>query len=93
MKSPVTLKKKTSLPLKISIENVNDDILKEEAVVQRWPVKKVVLKISQNSQEKTCAIVYFLIKLQAWYLQLYQKDTLAQVFSCEFYKIFKNTFL
>ena len=36
-----------------------------EAVVQRCSVKKVFLKILQNSQEKTCAKVYFLIKLQA----------------------------
>ena len=40
------------------------------------------LKISQNSQESTCVRVFFLKK----------KETLAQVFSCEFYEIFKNTF-
>ena len=40
-----------------------------EAVAQRCSVKKVFLKIWQNSQE-----------------------TLAQVSSCEFCKIFKNTF-
>ena len=28
--------------------------------------KKVFLKISENSQESTCARVFFLIKLQAW---------------------------
>ena len=33
--------------------------------------KKVFLKISQNSQENTCARVSFLIKLLAWGLQLY----------------------
>ena len=32
-----------------------------EAVVQRCTVKKVFLKISQNSQENTCARVSFLI--------------------------------
>ena len=36
-----------------------------EAVVRRCSVKKVFLKISQNSQENTCAKVSFLIKLQA----------------------------
>ena len=37
-----------------------------EAVVQRCSVKKVFLEISQNSQENTCARVFFyLIKLQA----------------------------
>ena len=37
-----------------------------EAVAQRCSVKKVFLEISQNSQENTCARVYFLIKLQTW---------------------------
>ena len=71
-----------------------------EAVAQRCSVKKVFLKISQNSQENTCARVYFLTKLQTWGLHLYcaqacnfiKKYTLAQVFSCEFCEIFKNTF-
>ena len=35
-----------------------------KADVQRCSVKKVFLKISQNSQENTCARVSFLIKLQ-----------------------------
>ena len=35
------------------------------------PQKKVFLKISQNSQESTCARVCFLIKLQAKGLQLH----------------------
>ena len=35
-----------------------------EAVSQRCFVKKVFLKISQNSQKKTCDRVSFLIKLQ-----------------------------
>ena len=35
-----------------------------EAVVKRCSVKNVFLKISQNSQENTCAIVSFLIRLQ-----------------------------
>ena len=36
-----------------------------EAVVERYSVKKVFLKISQNSQRNTCARYSFLIKLQA----------------------------
>ena len=48
------------------------------AVVQWCSVKKVFLKISENSQENnTCA---------------FNLNTLAQVFSCEFSEIFKNTF-
>ena len=42
-----------------------------EAVAQRSFVKKLFLEISQNLQENTCARVAFLIKLQAWGLQLY----------------------
>ena len=52
-----------------------------EAVVRRCPVKKVFLEISQNLQENTCARVNFI-----------KKETLAQVFSCEFCEISKNTF-
>ena len=36
-----------------------------EAVARRYSVKKVFLEMSQNSQEKTCARISFLIKLQA----------------------------
>ena len=54
--------------------------------------KKVFLKNSQNSEENTCARVSFLIKLQASALNFIKKEALAQVFSREFCKIFKNTF-
>ena len=37
-----------------------------EAVAQRCSVKKVFLKISQNSQENTCTRDSFLIKLQLY---------------------------
>ena len=53
---------------------------------------KVFLEILQNSHENTYARVSFLIKLQTLDLQLYSKETLVQVFSCEFFEIFKNTF-
>ena len=49
--------------------------------------KKVFLNISQNSQENTRAKVPFLIKRLS-----IKKQTLPQVFSCEFCEIFKNTF-
>ena len=54
--------------------------------------KKVLLKFSQNSQENTCARVSFLIKLQASACNFLKKEALAQVFSCEFWEIFKNTY-
>ena len=52
-----------------------------EPVVHRCSVKRVFLKISQNSQEnrpETCNFI--------------KKETVEQVFSCEFHEIFKNTF-
>ena len=45
----------------------------------------------QILQESTCAKVSFLIKLQAWSTTLLKKN-LAQVLSCEFCEISKNTF-
>ena len=51
-------------------------------------VKKVFLEISQNAQENTCARVSFSIKA----CNSIEKETLAQVFSCEFCEIYKNTF-
>ena len=52
--------------------------------------KKIFLETSQNSQEKTCATVSFLIKLQT--SNFVKKETPAQVFSCEFCEIYWNTF-
>ena len=64
----------------------------KEAATWGVPQKKVFLEISQNWQENTCAIVSFLIKLQAEACNFIKKETLAQVFSCQFCKISKNTF-
>ena len=47
-------------------------------------VPEVFLKISENSLKNTCSRVFF-NKVAAF------EETLAQVFSCEFCKIFKNT--
>ena len=47
------------------------------------------LEIPQNSQENTRARASFLIKLACNFLK---KEALAQVFSCEFREISKNTF-
>ena len=67
--------KQTSHPsLSVSLLLISDTIFSKwvtkEAVAKRYSVKKVFLEISQNSQENTCARVSFLIKLQAWGLQL-----------------------
>ena len=53
------------------------------AVVRRCSVKKVFLKISENSQKKTCARVPFSIKLQAMPLLFCHK-----VEAVEYFKLF-----
>ena len=59
-----------------------------EAVIRRCSVKKVFLKISQNSQENTCATVPFFFQTCIFI----KKETLTHVFCCKFCDIFKNTF-
>ena len=49
-----------------SKKNHNITFKQTETVIQRCSVKKVFLKISQNSQENNCARVFLLIKLLAW---------------------------
>ena len=50
------------------------------------------LETAQDPQESTYDRDSFLIKLQASDLQLYKKESLAQVFSCEFREISKNSY-
>ena len=64
-----------------------------EVVAWRGSVKKVFLEILQNSQESTCARVSFLLKLQAEACNFIKKETLTQVFCCEFSKFLRTTFL
>ena len=61
-----------------------------EAITRRCPVTKVILKVSQNVQENTCIGVFF-NKIADYS----KRDSIAGVFvlfSCEFCKIFNNTF-
>ena len=51
----------------------------------------LILKISQNSRENTCGRDSFLIKLMV--CNFIKKESPAQVFSCGFCEISKNTFL
>ena len=53
----------------------------------------MLLKISQNLQENNCAWIFFSIILQASACNFIKKETLVQVFSCEFCEFFKNVFL
>ena len=75
-----------------AFENMNTGIISTEAVARRCSVREVFLEILENSQEKTCARVPFLIKLQAQACNFIRKETLAQAFSCEFSEISKNTY-
>ena len=62
------------------------------AVGQGCSVKKVFLETLQNWKESTCARVSFLIKLQAEACNFMKKKDSAEVLSCEFCEISKNTF-
>ena len=78
-----------SCQLNIIAKYKTSNCCKIEAVIQKYSVEKVFLKILQNSQENPSARVSFLIKLQ---LKKNLKKTLAQVFSSEYCENFKNTF-
>ena len=54
-------------------------------------MKKMFTNISQNSQENPYAKASFLTKLSG-VCNFIKKETLAQVFSCEFCENIKNTF-
>ena len=61
---------------------------KTEAATRGVLYKNVFLEISQNPQENTCVSLFF--KKVAG-VKFNKKETLAQVFSCEFCEISKNT--
>ena len=62
-----------------------------ETVAQRCSVRKVFLEISQNSQLKQTISLQIFKRL--WAYNFIKKETLTQVFSCEFFEISMNTFL
>ena len=90
------IKKSTSLMLFIPVLHILLYLFsmskRIEEVTRRCSIKKVFLEISQNSQENNCAKVSFLINLQASACNFIKKETLAEVFSCEFCEISKSTF-
>ena len=61
-----------------------------EAVAQRCSLKKVLLEISQNSQENTCARVSFLMKLQVKTNNFIKKEIDTDV---NFAKFLRTSFL
>ena len=73
---------------------VNRTNLYAEAVFKKSVLKKVLWKISQNSQENICAGISFLIKLNSVDLQLNQKQVFsAAVFLWNFEKSVRTPFL
>ena len=66
--------------------------LSKRAITRGVLWKNKFLKILPNSEESTSAWVSFLLKLQTEACNFINKVTLAQVYSCEFGEIFKNTF-
>ena len=54
-------------------------------------MKKGVLKSFTNFTGKHLCLRFFLMKLQAAY-KLIKKETMAQMFFCEIYEVFKYTF-
>ena len=64
-----------------------------EVVVYRCFSEYVFLKITLYSLENTCVGVAFLKRFffGVTFLKFYQKKTPAQVFSCEYYEIFKSS--
>ena len=67
-KSQITTE--NSVAISISHRKLNQalELVLSEAATRGVLWKKVFLKISQNSQENTCARVFFLIKLHATYV-------------------------
>ena len=66
-------------------------LLLSEVIAHRCSLKKVLQKISENPQENTSARVSSFIKFQADPCN-FIKETLAQVFSCEFCEILRTLF-
>ena len=62
----------------------------QKAVVQRCSVKKVFLKVSQNSQENNCVRVSFLIELQAGPATLLKKRHWHRCFPVNFAKFLRT---
>ena len=63
-----------------------------EAFTRIYSVKKLLLKISKNSQENSCGRISFLVKLQTSG-NFIKKEALAQLFSYEFAKYLWTLFL
>ena len=67
-------------------------LLSSKLVPKACSIKQVFLKFSQNWQVSTSAKVYLLITLQLDAYNFIKNENLIQVFSCQFYEIFKITY-
>ena len=61
------------------------NLIGSEEATESDPRKEVFLKLLQDSQENTCARVSFFDKVAGLACNFIKKETLAQVFSCEFF--------
>ena len=75
-----------------ALSYIGHESLPSEAVTQRCSVKKVFLKISQNSQENTCARVS-LIMLQEPPVTLLKKRLWHMCFPANYAKFLRTPFL
>ena len=71
----------------------NTGILQLEVATRGVLWKKLFLKISQNSQENTCARVSFLIKLKASALRFIKRRLWHWCFPVNFVKFLRSPFL
>ena len=60
-------------------------------VLQRCSKKMAFFKLLKNSLENTCAEIFF-DKVPGWRSATIFKKKLTQMFPCEFWEIFKNTY-
>ena len=94
----VSKKKHEKRKFSLTIPSVNGNKLLyykiiSEAVTRRRSIKKVFLKISQNSQETTCVGGSFFNKAEGLKpATLLKKETPTQLFSCELCEIFRSSF-
>ena len=78
---------------KIALIIASGDMIFTEVATRGVQLKKVFLKISQNSQKNVCASLFFKESCMSHACNIIKKVTLVQVFSCESCEIFKRTFL
>ena len=83
---------KTSGYLKISSIKISKEC-GSEAAARRCSVKKVLLEISQNAQESTCARVSFLIMLQTEACNFIKKRLRHRCLPVNFVKFIRKPFL